>query len=392
LAFDLLTGHPAEGSSPAEARRLPPSALRRLVQEHYDFIWRLLARLNVSPPEVDDAAQQVFMVLVSREGLTIKVGSERAFLYGVALRVAKEFRRKKQSQLNHIVPDPEVLVDRSHDVEAVAERAGRGGRVGRAATPRAAKGRRVMKRLVDESTDELTRSLLTAGIEHHPPPSNQGRVLVALGAGSAFGLLSSNAFAWLGTTAGKVTAVSVVAVGVAGAVFSVAPTVEERMAAGSRVTAPLRAAAEETPSTPPASVDDLAKTEVAYSDANDSSEPTVATRNAEAVAEVEPDRASERRPAAKARKHERRATRLKKRSAPKAAAPAASAEVAEATTEGPSLDAEVRMVDDMHWAARRNDRAALERLVAAYRSSFPNGQLEAEVGEFAARLEREDTP
>jgi hypothetical protein len=249
-----------------------------------------------------------------------------------------------------------------------------------------------MKRLVDESTDELTRSLLTAGIEHHPPPSNQGRVLVALGAGTAFGLLSSNAFAWLGTTAGKVTAVSVVAVGVAGAVFSVAPTVEERMAAGSRVTAPLRAAAEETPSTPPASVDDLAKTEVAYSDANDSSEPTVATRNAEAVAEVEPDRASERRPAAKARKHERRATRLKKRSAPKAAAPAASAEVAEATTEGPSLDAEVRMVDDMHWAARRNDRAALERLVAAYRSSFPNGQLEAEVGEFAARLEREDTP
>ena len=80
-----------------EARRLSPSQLRRLVQEHYDFIWRLLSRLNVAPAEVDDAAQQVFMVLVSRDGLTIKVGSERAFLYGVALRVAKEFRRKRQS-------------------------------------------------------------------------------------------------------------------------------------------------------------------------------------------------------------------------------------------------------------------------------------------------------
>jgi RNA polymerase sigma-70 factor (ECF subfamily) len=105
-----------------EARRLPASALRHLVQEHYDFIWRLLARLNVSGPEVDDAAQQVFMVLVSRDGLTIKVGSERAFLYGVALRVAKEFRRKTLSQLNHFSPDPEFLVDRSPDVEAVAER------------------------------------------------------------------------------------------------------------------------------------------------------------------------------------------------------------------------------------------------------------------------------
>jgi RNA polymerase sigma-70 factor (ECF subfamily) len=101
---------------------LPASALRHLVQDHYDFIWRLLARLNVSGPEVDDAAQQVFMVLVSREGLTIKPGSERAFLYGVALRVAKEFRRKKMSQLNHISPDPEVLVDRTHDAEADAER------------------------------------------------------------------------------------------------------------------------------------------------------------------------------------------------------------------------------------------------------------------------------
>jgi RNA polymerase sigma-70 factor (ECF subfamily) len=123
LAFDLLTGHSAQGSSAAgEARRLPPSALRHLVQDHYDFIWRLLARLNVSGPEVDDAAQQVFMVLVSREGLTIKPGSERAFLYGVALRVAKEFRRKTMSQLNHISPDPEVLVDRTHDAEADAQR------------------------------------------------------------------------------------------------------------------------------------------------------------------------------------------------------------------------------------------------------------------------------
>src|SRR5690606_21909342 len=105
-----------------EAGRLPASALRRLVEEHYDFIWRLLARLNVSPPEVDDAAQQVFMVLVSREGLTLKEGSERAFLYGVALRVAKEFRRKSQSQLKHFAPDPESLVDRSQDAEASAQR------------------------------------------------------------------------------------------------------------------------------------------------------------------------------------------------------------------------------------------------------------------------------
>jgi hypothetical protein len=52
------------------------------------------------------------------------------------------------------------------------------------------------------------------------------------------------------------------------------------------------------------------------------------------------------------------------------------------------LDAEVRLVDDMHWAARRNDREALGRYLAQYRSSFPEGQLKKEVAEFAARLER----
>jgi len=155
LAFDLLTGHPAEGSSPTEARRLSPSALRRLVQEHYDFIWRLLARLNVSSPEVDDAAQQVFMVLVSRDGLTIKVGSERAFLYGVALRVAKEFRRKKLSQLNHIAPDPESLVDRSHDVEAVAERS---------------QARQKLDRILEQMPDNLKEAFILFELEDMSVP------------------------------------------------------------------------------------------------------------------------------------------------------------------------------------------------------------------------------
>jgi RNA polymerase sigma-70 factor, ECF subfamily len=156
LALDLLTGHPAQGSAaPGEALRLPKSALRHLVQEHYDFIWRLLARLNVSSPEVDDAAQQVFMVLVSRVGLTIKVGSERAFLYGVALRVAKEFRRKSQSQLNHITPDPEVLIDRSLDVEAVAERS---------------QARRQLDRILGQMPDNLKEAFILFELEDMSVP------------------------------------------------------------------------------------------------------------------------------------------------------------------------------------------------------------------------------
>jgi hypothetical protein len=52
------------------------------------------------------------------------------------------------------------------------------------------------------------------------------------------------------------------------------------------------------------------------------------------------------------------------------------------------LDAEVRLVDDMHWAARSNDREALGRFLEIYRLTFPDGELKKEVSEFAQRLER----
>src|SRR5215510_2590396 len=81
-----------------------------------------------------------------------------------------------------------------------------------------------MKKLVDETTDDLARSLLIAGIEHRPPAGNKAQLLVALGAGGAVGLFSAKAFGWMGTGAGKVTLVSM-ALGVAGAVYGVAPLI-----------------------------------------------------------------------------------------------------------------------------------------------------------------------
>ena len=79
-----------------------------------------------------------------------------------------------------------------------------------------------MKKLLDETTDELTRELLLAGVEHRPPPGNKAQLIVALGAGSALGLFSSKALAWFGTSAGKLTVLGVT-LSVAGVVYSVTP-------------------------------------------------------------------------------------------------------------------------------------------------------------------------
>lgn len=66
---------------------------RSMLTEHHRFIWRLLRRFGVPESDADDAAQDVFCV-AARRIADIKIGSERSFLYGVAIRVAAESRRR----------------------------------------------------------------------------------------------------------------------------------------------------------------------------------------------------------------------------------------------------------------------------------------------------------
>jgi RNA polymerase sigma-70 factor (ECF subfamily) len=61
--------------------------VRALLDAHYGSIWRLLRRYGIAENKVDDAAQEVFWIAARRLG-DIKTGSESAFLYGIAIRVA----------------------------------------------------------------------------------------------------------------------------------------------------------------------------------------------------------------------------------------------------------------------------------------------------------------
>jgi hypothetical protein len=270
-----------------------------------------------------------------------------------------------------------------------------------------------MKRLVDETADEFTRSLLVAGIEHQPDPGNKARVIVALGAGGALGLFSSNAFAWLGTTAGKVTAVSL-AIGVAGAAFIAAPELlrqepAPRAAVSSRGGAPRRPAPPAPAVGAAGAVEALAADEGSVaapssplttdSGSLPSGSPASATGKAatKKLSAWRERRLAARRRAALSQHVEARPDEPAAEAA--SAVPTAAAPLAERldpigvglTRTKADLDSEVRLVDDMHWAARRNDREALGRFLERYREAFPDGQLKDEVAGFAARLEQSDT-
>src|SRR5262245_58299657 len=79
---------------PSRVQSAEEARLRVLVGEHFDFIWRSLRRLGVPHTDVDDCAQQVFWV-AARKLSMIAEGSERAFLFSTALRVASDARRSR---------------------------------------------------------------------------------------------------------------------------------------------------------------------------------------------------------------------------------------------------------------------------------------------------------
>jgi RNA polymerase sigma-70 factor (ECF subfamily) len=77
------------------ARPAVGDRLSEMFHAHYDFVWRSVRRLGVTPDAVDDAAQEVFVV-ASRKLDAIELGKEKSFLFGTAIRVASDTRRAVQ--------------------------------------------------------------------------------------------------------------------------------------------------------------------------------------------------------------------------------------------------------------------------------------------------------
>lgn len=82
--------------------------LTELLRQHYAPVWRTLRRLGVSEASVDDAAQEVFIVL-SRRLRDVRDGSERTFLLSCAVRVAANHRRTWR--VRHEVADERAIAD-----------------------------------------------------------------------------------------------------------------------------------------------------------------------------------------------------------------------------------------------------------------------------------------
>ena len=95
-------------SRPAEADP-PCSTPEEAFEQHFSMVWRSLKRLGVHPAALDDAVQDVFLVLHRRWADFAHQSSLRTWIYGIALRVASDHTRRARRERARWSPEiPEL--------------------------------------------------------------------------------------------------------------------------------------------------------------------------------------------------------------------------------------------------------------------------------------------
>ena len=75
-----------------------PLALADIYREHFDFVWRSLRRMGVAPGSMDDAAQDVFLVVHRKLASFQRRSSVKTWLFGIVMRVAHDHRRSERGK------------------------------------------------------------------------------------------------------------------------------------------------------------------------------------------------------------------------------------------------------------------------------------------------------
>ncbi len=90
---DCPPGAPASESEPAPPAAASELTLERVHSEHFTFIWRSLRGLGVPSHALDDAAQQVLVIVHRRLPEFAGRSTLRTWLFSIAYRVALNHRR-----------------------------------------------------------------------------------------------------------------------------------------------------------------------------------------------------------------------------------------------------------------------------------------------------------
>lgn len=96
--------HTSEALEKTPVSRAHGMTLHEMAKAYFANVWRFLRTLGVPFHALDDATQEVFLV-AARKRANIQPGLEKSFLFGVAVHVAREVRRKHGRE--ELVADPD---------------------------------------------------------------------------------------------------------------------------------------------------------------------------------------------------------------------------------------------------------------------------------------------
>jgi RNA polymerase sigma-70 factor (ECF subfamily) len=90
---------PVNDAPPPTAEVGPSSEVlevRTIYREHGRFVWLSLQRLGIHPADLDDVAQDVFMVVHRRLDTFDRRARVSTWLFGICMRVAANYRRRRR--------------------------------------------------------------------------------------------------------------------------------------------------------------------------------------------------------------------------------------------------------------------------------------------------------
>jgi RNA polymerase sigma-70 factor (ECF subfamily) len=116
-ARKLVDSHPpARGSEPC------PLVFADVYEEHFDFVWRSARRLGVSALHVDDAVQEVFLVVHRRLPEFEGRSSLKTWLFAITRRIVGDYRRSARRKPCESIGSFEPAAHESSAADAQLER------------------------------------------------------------------------------------------------------------------------------------------------------------------------------------------------------------------------------------------------------------------------------
>ncbi len=94
-----------------------------LFRAHAPYVWRALRRLGVREADIEDVCQEVFVVVDRRKNDFEGRSTEKTWIYGIAVRVAADYRKRavhKREALTDAPPE-QVSPDDPHDATAARQ-------------------------------------------------------------------------------------------------------------------------------------------------------------------------------------------------------------------------------------------------------------------------------